>query len=296
METTAFGILNVDKPVGLTSHDVVSVVRRGTGVRRVGHAGTLDPMATGVLVVCLGQATRLSEYLVDSTKRYQARVRLGVETDTYDADGAVVAERPVDVRREDVEAALKRFRGEVAQVPPMYSAVKREGTPLYRLAYAGREVDREPRWVHIARLTLVEWSPPEFTLDVVCSAGTYVRALAHDLGLVLGTGAHLAGLRRLASGQFRVEDAVPLDTLRAAFPTGAWRRYLLPADLALSDYPAIRLDMEAADQVLHGHDVTAPTGASGLARAYDPGGRLIALVQADLGAGVWHPVKVFDAV
>lgn len=289
-----FGLFNVDKPSGPTSHDVVAAVRRGIGIRRVGHAGTLDPMATGVLVVCVGQATRLSEYLVDSIKHYRAVVRLGVETDTYDAEGEAVAEHPVDVTRADIERALASFRGEIAQVPPMYSAVKRAGTPLYRLAHAGMEVDREPRWVNIMALDLVDVALPTFTIEVVCSAGTYVRALAHDLGQALGTGAHLAALRRLASGQFRAEDAVPLDTLRAAFVDGSWRDYLLPADTALSDFPLITLEGETADRVLHGHPVAAPAEASGLARAYDPEGRFLAILQADLGAGVWHPLKVFD--
>jgi tRNA pseudouridine55 synthase len=293
---TAFGLLNVDKPAGPTSHDVVAIVRRGTGIRRVGHAGTLDPMATGVLLVCVGQATRLSEYLMDSTKRYRARVRLGIETDTYDAEGRAVAERPVDVGRDEVEAALEGFRGEVEQVPPMYSALKHQGTPLYRLAQAGKEVPREPRWVHIEPLTLTEWELPEFTLEVTCSAGTYVRTLAHDLGRALGTGAHLVGLRRLASGRFRAEDAVSLAALRRAFETGdAWRDYLLPADLALADKPAIHLEAVEADRVAHGHDVSAPLEASGLARAYAPDGRFVAVLQADLGAGVWHPIKVFWA-
>ncbi|MBN1284394.1 MAG: tRNA pseudouridine(55) synthase TruB [Anaerolineae bacterium] len=294
MAAGAFGILNVDKPGGLTSHDVVARVRRGAGIRRVGHAGTLDPLATGVLVVCMGQATRLTEYLVDSMKVYRARVVLGVTTDTYDAEGATVAVRPVDVDCAAVEAALDAFRGEVEQAPPMYSAVKHQGTPLYRLARQGKEIEREPRWVNIASLALSEWEPPAFTLEVTCSAGTYVRTLAHDLGQALGTGAHLAGLRRLASGQFRVEDAVSLETLQAAFEAGSWRDYLLPADLALKDKPAVRLDGESAKRITNGRDVPAPLGASGLARAYTPDGRFVAVMQADLGAGVWHPIKVFN--
>lgn len=293
MESAAFGILNIDKPAGMTSHDVVNIVRRGTGVRRVGHTGTLDPMATGVLVVCVGQATRLSEYLVDATKHYLARVRLGVETDTYDAEGDVVAERPVSVTHEEVEAALERFRGESEQIPPMYSAVKHQGTPLYRLAHAGQEVEREPRWIMVETLCLLAWDPPEFTLDIVCSAGTYVRTLVHDLGQALGTGAHLSGLRRLASGSFRVDDATTLDTLGEAFAAGTWTDYLLPADDALAHFPAVHLARDAADRLAHGHDVSAPPDATGLARAYGADGRFMAIVQADLGAGVWRPIKVF---
>lgn len=295
MTSRIFGILNVDKPSGPTSHDIVAIVRRGINIRRVGHAGTLDPLATGVLVVCVGQATRLSEYLVDSTKTYRAEVLLGIETNTYDAEGEITAERPVDVDRATVETALDSFRGEIEQAPPMYSAVKHQGTPLYRLARQGKKVKREPRWVDILSLRLSDWNPPRFTLEIVCSAGTYIRTLAHDLGRTLGTGAHLAGLRRLASGQFKVEDAIPLDSLKEAFEADRWRDFLLPGDLALKDKPAIHLDEEGTKLISNGRDIPAPPKATGLARAYDPNGRFVAILQADLGAGLWHPIKVFNA-
>jgi tRNA pseudouridine55 synthase len=252
-------------------------------------------MATGVLVVCVGQATRLSEYLVDSDKTYRATVLLGVETDTYDADGEVTATHPVDVDRAAVEAALDAFRGEIQQAPPMYSAVKHKGTPLYRLARAGKEVEREPRWVNINALALLDWTPPAFTIETTCSAGTYIRTLAYDLGQALGTGAHLTALRRLRSGRFHAADAVPLDALREDFASDAWREHLQPADLALLGKPAIHLDDEAVRLVGNGRDISAPLEASGLARAYAPDGRFMAILQADLGAGVWHPIKVFNA-
>ncbi len=290
-----FGILNIDKPAGPTSHDMVAIVRRGTGIKRVGHAGTLDPLATGVLVVCVGQATRLTEYLVDGTKCYHAEVTLGIETDTYDAEGEVVATRPAEVSRAQIEATLADFRGEIQQAPPMYSAVKHKGTPLYRLARAGKEIERRKRWVRVEALDLTGWTPPTFTLAVTCSAGTYVRTLAHDLGQALGTGAHLAGLRRLRSGRFAAEDAISLDALREAFDSDAWRDHLLPGDLALDDKPAVHLDEEETRRILNGRDVAAPLDAFGLARAYTPDARFVAILQADLGAGVWHPIKVFTA-
>jgi tRNA pseudouridine55 synthase len=318
------GILNLDKPRGLTSHDVVDRVRELTGVRRVGHAGTLDPLATGVLLVCIGQATRVSEYLMAGQKVYRARVRLGISTDTYDAEGRVVASvDPVEVDRAQVEAALARFRGVIEQVPPMYSALKREGEPLHALARRGVEVEREPRRVEISRLALTAWEPPECTLEVTCSPGTYVRALAHDLGQALGCGAHLAGLTRLASGEFRLEDAVTLDAFAQAAAEGRWPDLLHPLDAALTGFPALHLDADAARRLCAGQAIAAPpappgppprnpstppldslggrlrAGAGGIeggmARAYGPDGSLLALAAYDPATATWRPHKVFHS-
>jgi len=288
------GILNINKPYGITSHDVVDRVRRLSGQRQVGHAGTLDPLATGVLLVCLGIATRLAEFLMDSPKLYRAHLRLGVTTDTYDAEGTVVAERPVEVGREDVERALDRFRGPILQVPPMFSALKKGGRPLYRLARRGEIVERAPRPVEIYRLDLVEWSPPDLTLEVLCSPGTYIRSLAHDLGEALGCGAYLVGLVRLASGEFRLEDAVDLETLnRERLP-----HVLLPPDAALQRFPALYLTHAEAWAVGHGQDLPDRWGIAGgdrpkasLARAYGPDGSLLAVLEFS-GQGTWHPKKV----
>lgn len=289
-----FGLLNVNKPAGPTSHDIVARVRRATGVRKVGHAGTLDPMATGVLVLCLGAATRLSEFVMASRKVYRARVRLGVETDTYDAEGAVVAEMPVALDRETVEAALAQYRGAIEQVPPMYSAIQQGGRRLYDLARAGQEVPREARMVTIDRLALIDWEPPFAWLEVTCSPGTYIRSLAHDLGQTLGTGAHLAALQRAASGRFTVEDAVGWDTLEATMIDGTWRRYLLPADLAVADLPMLALDAAQADAIRQGQWIvagdTSDTGA--LARAYDETGVFLAVLERRGAA--WKPHKVFS--
>ncbi len=287
-----FGLLNVNKPSGPTSHDIVALVRRETGVRRVGHAGTLDPLAGGVLVLCLGGATRLSEYVMRSPKRYRARVRLGVATDTDDAAGRVIAERPVDhLTQAQVETALAAFRGEINQLPPAYSAIKQGGRKLYDLARAGQPVDVAPRVVAIYRLDLLECDLPFLTLDVDCSPGTYIRSLARDLGEALGVGAHLAALVRLASGSFRIEDAVPLDALRAAMQDGSWRNYLLAPDLALSELPAVTLDEDQAGRVRHGGAIPAPSDAVGEYRACDSRGALLAILEAK--DGQWRPIKVF---
>ncbi len=204
----ASGFLVVDKPAGRTSHDVVDEARRWLGTRRVGHLGTLDPQATGVLPLAIRQATKLIPFIEAKQKVYDGTVVLGVETDTLDADGEVVARHdgPLPTRAQ-VEAALARFRGDVQQVPPMYSAVKKDGVPLHRLARQGIDVEREPKWITIEEIVLTRFESPAFDIRVRCSAGTYVRVLASDLGRMLGCGAHLSGLRRTASGPFRIEQA-----------------------------------------------------------------------------------------
>ncbi|MGQ9889256.1 MAG: tRNA pseudouridine(55) synthase TruB [Aggregatilineales bacterium] len=284
------GFLNVDKPVGMTSHDVVAVVRRALRVRKAGHAGTLDPLATGVLVVCLGSATRLSEYVMASTKHYRARVRLGVETDTYDAEGKVLAVRDASsVTLAAVEQALEPLRGEIVQVPPMYSAVKQGGRKLYELARAGETAARAARPVFIEKLTITAWTPPIVTLDIVCSAGTYVRSLANDLGAALGVGAHLAGLVRLASGAFKLEDAAPLEALLA---DPEWTRHLIPPSAALVGWPVVELDAGALSRVLRGQALPDSRASVGvLAQGCAPDGELAAVLQGD--GTRWRPIKVF---
>ncbi|MGD9002618.1 MAG: tRNA pseudouridine(55) synthase TruB [Anaerolineae bacterium] len=294
----ASGILNVDKPSGRTSHDVVERVRALTGIRRVGHAGTLDPLATGVLLVCVGRpATRVVEYLIDETKEYRTDAWLGATTDTFDAEGKVVSERPVEVGRDAVEQALTRFRGPIQQIPPMYSAVKYRGKPLYRLARRGVEVEREPRGVHIYRLQLVLWDPPQLTLEMSCSPGTYVRVLVHDLGQELGCGAHVTSLTRLASGSFRLEDAVTLDTFAERARHGRWPEMLYPVDKALARrFPALELDADAARRLCSGQAVTGidrEINSAELARVYGPEGRFLALAAYDPIKHAWCPRKVF---
>ncbi len=288
------GVLVVDKPVGLTSHDVVQIVRKGTNIRRAGHTGTLDPRASGVLVILIGPAVRLSEYVSASDKRYQAVIRLGTTTDTYDADGRVTGSAPVNITEEQFEAALQDFIGEIEQVPPPYSAVKVKGRKAYEMAREGEEVDLQPRKIQVYNLDLLEWAPPEAVIDVYCSSGTYVRSLAHDLGEKLGCGAHLVGLRRTKSGRFTLRDAVPLRKLRDAFEVGNWYQYLIPAAEALSDWPAIELTHEQVEAVRHGHRVVAESSEQGTwARGISEQGELVALLEFSTETNEWQPRKVF---
>jgi len=291
------GILNIDKPQGCTSHDVVAKVRRLFGQKRVGHAGTLDPLATGVLLVCLGQATRVSEYLMRGRKVYRAAAHLGLSTDTYDAEGRVTATAPeVNVTLTQLEEALSAFVGRMEQMPPMYSALKHQGTPLYKLARQGKTVERKPRSVEIYDIKLSDWSSPVLTIEVACSPGTYLRSLAHDLGQRLGCGAHLSSLTRLASGHFTLDEAVGLDALSEAFATGQWAELIHPLDEALLDFEAITFGSQAERQIRFGQQVQGPrpSSPSSLCRAYSTEGRLIALLQYDDETGLWQPKKVFS--
>ncbi|MBZ0281194.1 MAG: tRNA pseudouridine(55) synthase TruB [Anaerolineae bacterium] len=275
----------------MTSHDVVAKLRRGLKLKKVGHAGTLDPMATGVLIICIGGATRLSEYVMASTKHYRTRIRLGVTTDTYDAEGEILQTRdPFGMTREHVEEALGAFRGNIQQVPPMYSAIKQGGRKLYDLARAGETVERQPRSVMIERLEMTDWSLPELTLDVVCSAGTYIRSLAYDLGEALGVGAHLTGLVRSASGAFMLEQAITLDDL---LNDANWSQYLIDPPTALAQYPFVHLTPTDVENIRHGRAVPgADVTEDQIAFAYDPTGQLVAVLTAF--SGLWRPHKVFS--
>ncbi len=238
------GILVVDKPVGLTSHDVVDHIRRGTGIRRAGHTGTLDPRASGVLVVLVGPAVRLSEFVSASDKRYQAILRLGNATDTYDAEGhftRLPSATPVDVTEQQFNEVLQRYIGEIEQTPPAFSAVKVHGRKAYEMARQGEEVELAPRKINVYHLEILEWAPPEVVIDVHCSSGTYVRSLANDVGVALGCGAYLVGLRRTKSGRFSLRDATPLRKLEEAFTAGNWYQYLIPAAEALAEWPGVEL-------------------------------------------------------
>jgi tRNA pseudouridine55 synthase len=292
------GVLVVDKPVGLTSHDVVQIIRRGTSIRRAGHTGTLDPRASGVLVILIGPAVRLSEYVSASDKRYQATIRLGVSTDTYDAEGEYVEPiRPTvsvkDITEDQFQDALRQFVGEIKQVPPPYSAVKVQGRKAYEIARNGEEVELEPRTINVYSLDLLEWSPPEAVVDVFCSSGTYVRSLANDLGKALGCGAHLVGLRRTKSGRFTLRDAVPLRRLQESFTAGNWYQHLIPAAEALGDWPMIELDADQVELVRHGHRVPAEADFTGWARGVSEAGDLVALMEVDPATQEWQPRKVF---
>lgn len=288
------GVLVVDKPVGLTSHDVVQIIRRGTGIRRAGHTGTLDPRASGVLVVLIGPAVRLSEYVSASDKRYQATIRLGSSTDTFDAEGRITSSAPVgNVTEEQFEEILDQYVGEIEQVPPPFSAIKVGGRKAYEMAREGEEVNLEPRVIQVYSLELLEWDSPEAVVDVFCSSGTYVRSLANDLGNALGVGAHLVGLRRTKSGRFTLRDAVPLRRLQESFTAGDWYRYLIPAAEALAEWPMVELDADQVELIRHGHRVLAEPGSKGWARGVSEQGDLVALLEVNEENGEWQPRKVF---
>ena len=272
------GILLLDKPIGPTSHDAVARVRRAAGLRRVGHAGTLDPLASGLLLLGLGLAARFLEYLVGLDKSYETTIRLGQSTTTYDAEGEVTAERPVGVTAEQIAAALAAFRGPIRQRVPPHSAVKRDGRPLYESARRGQAVELPERDVVIHALDLLAFDPPHLTLRVACSSGTYIRSLAHDLGAALGCGGHVAALRRTAVGAFAVADAVPLDGLTPESVAAA----LLPPAAAVAHLPRLDVDESEALRLSLGQRLPAAVGAPpGRAAAFGPGGRFLGVVEVD---------------
>lgn len=275
------------------SHLVVQVIRRGTRIKRAGHTGTLDPRASGVLVVLLGPAVRLSQYVSAEDKRYQATIKLGEKTDTYDSEGTVTGTSNKEISYGQFEEALKGFVGEIEQVPPPYSAVKVKGKHAYDLAREGKEVDLAPRLINVYSLELIEWNPPEAVVDVHCSSGTYVRSLAYDLGELLGCGAYLTGLRRTKSGQFTLRDAISLRKLSDAFETNSWYQYLIPAAEALSDWPSITLTNEEVELVKHGHRIPREDGLKGMVRAITEQSELVALMEFDADANEYLPRKVF---
>lgn len=293
------GFLNINKDPGLTSTEVVRRVKRLTRQRKVGHGGTLDPAASGVLPICIGGASRLVDAVVDAGKSYLMTVRLGIATDSYDASGSVTSERdPSAITRDQVLAVLERFSGEIDQVPPMFSALKREGRPLYELARAGVSVERTPRKVVIERINLLAWSPPEFVLSVECGRGFYARSLAHDIGVALDNAAHLSSLVRNRAGPFRIEDSITLARLEEMVKLGNWQAALLPPDFVLEDLAAIVLDPLSEEHFLHGQPVAASgelarTSAEGRSvRAYSREGRFLALARYDSAGPWWRPTKV----
>lgn len=290
------GLLVIDKPEGWTSHDVVAKVRRLTGVRGVGHAGTLDPAATGVLPLGIGQGTRVLEYLGDADKSYRGVVRLGLTTTTDDAEGEPLKERDWrSVTEEQVRSALGSFLGYVEQIPPRYSAIKRGGVPLHRLARAGVEVERQPRRVRIDRIEVLRLALPDLEIEVDCGKGTYIRSLARDLGEVLGCGAHLAGLRRTHHGGFTLAEAATIPDLEEAARQNRLEAMLLAPDLALRHAPAMVVNEAHERLLITGRVIDAGEGAAPpgqVARVYAVDGAFLAVAQAD-GAGHWRPRKVF---
>ncbi|HEX3761655.1 MAG TPA: tRNA pseudouridine(55) synthase TruB [Kofleriaceae bacterium] len=277
------GILVLDKPAGMTSATAVDRVRRELGGVRAGHGGTLDPIATGVLPICLGSGTKLAQFLLAEDKAYLADGVLGVETDTLDRTGRVIAERAVEVTRAALAAALAAHLGSQTQIPPMYSAIKQGGVRLYDRARAGEEVERAPRQIRVDRLELLAFEPPRFRIAIACSKGTYVRSLVADVGTAVGAGAHLAELRRTRSGRFTIEQAVTLDRLGEA--------ELVPPEHAL-DLPRVTVPRALVAPVLSGAQLPAATWAaeSRQFQLLDEDGRLLAVAHADADRTVYDRV------
>jgi tRNA pseudouridine55 synthase len=273
------GVLLLDKPAGLTSNQALQAVKRLLNACKAGHTGSLDPIATGLLPLTFGDATRISQFLLEADKRYWTVCRLGVSTTTYDAEGEVTARRPVPaLTSERVEQVLACFRGEIEQMPPMYSALKRGGVPLYKLAREGREVERSPRRVTIRLLELRALEADRLTLEIVCSKGTYIRTLAHDIGEALGCGAHIERLRRLAVGDLSVEEAVTLEALEACPDPRSRAVYLKPVDAVLRGLPDVHLTPLAAFYLRQGQAVSARhTHPPGWVRLYEGADRFLGL-------------------
>lgn len=273
-------LLILDKPQGLSSHSAVHRIRKITGEERVGHAGTLDPMATGVLLILLGSAVRLSEWIVDHDKKYRATVQLGVETDTYDATGNVVATRKVNVSESEIRAALEIFVGKQNQIPPAHSAIQMQGTRAYKLARQGVAVAMQPRAVEIFSITNIRIENNVVAFDVHCSKGTYIRSLAHDIGGQLGTGAHLAALRRTASGNFSINQSFTLEQVSTAVAQNDFEKFLLPMDLAIPQFDAVYLNENETRAIRRGQFVTvAQDSTTPLVRAYDEHKQLFAILE-----------------
>lgn len=294
------GILNIDKPYGITSMDIVRRIKRASGQKRVGHGGTLDPVATGVVTICFGQATRMMEHLVDGKKEYRTEIELGVSTDTYDSLGQVVEMQDAScVTLDDVNRVLETFNGPIKQVPPMYSALKRQGKRLYELARAGIEVEREPRDVEVHWIKMLDWSPPIITVEVGCGRGFYMRSFAHDMGQALGCGGHLKSLVRLRSGVFNISNAVSLAEMEERFADDTWEDSLYAPDVALYNMRAAIVSKQLENIINHGQPLPPSariphSQGEDQCRVYGVDGKFIAILKFDKLYKQWQPDKVFS--
>jgi tRNA pseudouridine55 synthase len=286
------GALLLDKPVGPSSNGVLQEAKRLLGARKAGHGGTLDPLASGLLLLLFGEATKLAGLLLDQDKEYLATVKLGETTATGDAEGEILERREVPVDRLDLDAVLGRFRGEIDQLPPMHSALKRDGVPLYKLARQGKAVERASRRIRILELEVASFEPPRLNLRVRCSKGTYIRTLAEDIGAALGTGAHLSGLRRTASGRFRIEDAVSLEALRE-LPPAARSDLVLPLTALVQGLPRAALDAGAEARLRNGQALEISGLAEGVVAVVRADGALIGLGRSE--GGVLRPLRLTQA-
>lgn len=282
------GVFLLDKPQGVSSNDIMQKVKRLFKANKAGHTGALDPLATGMLPICLGEATKFSQFLLDSDKRYVVTAKLGERTDTSDAEGQVVQSREVNVAEADILAALPAFRGEILQVPTMFSALKHNGKPLYEYARAGITVEREARPITIFELKFIDYQAPFLTLEVHCSKGTYIRTLVDDLGEALGCGAHVTMLRRLAIADYPIEEMMPIEDLALlvdSFPSGELDRLLLPMDTAVASLPQLNLTAEQTKAVGFGQRVKFenPQALSGLVRLFSENGQFLGIAEITVG-------------
>ena len=290
------GVILLDKPVGITSNRALQKVRGIFQARKAGHTGSLDPFATGMLPICLGEASKTAAFMLEAQKQYRATARLGEATTTGDVEGEVIQTCPVpDIDPEKLAQTLKQFVGEIEQVPPMYSALKHQGKPLYEYARAGIEIERPARTVTIHQLDLVEWQAPELTFDVRCSKGTYIRTLAEDIATALKSCAHLIKLRRLVVEPFESFPMVTLEQLQEARDSGGLQDFLLPVDVGLAGWPRVDLDADQHGKFKHGNyfPFSADGSIVGKIRVYGPEGDLLGL--ADLSSeGILQPTRVFN--
>ena len=293
------GLLNVNKPAGIYTMDLVRRVKKVTRQKRVGHAGTLDPLATGVVPICFGRATRMVEYLVDDIRAYRTTLEFGIETDTYDADGLVVNKlSDFSVSLEDLEDAFKNFVGRVDQVPPMYSAIKVEGKRLYELARSGIKVERKPRKVQVNDINVVDWSPPFCTLEISCGRGFYVRSLVHDLGQILGCGAYVKELVRLIHGPFKISESISVDEIEQKVSDGTWQDLLFSPDVTVNYMKAATVSDELSEMIKHGQTIPSDPQypfieSSEKYRVYNRDGKFIAVMSFNVSLGRWHSERVF---
>ncbi len=292
------GFLNINKPEGKTSFNIVAWFRRVTQEKHVGHAGTLDPIATGVLPICFGQATRVVQFLTDNSKTYLAQIELGTATDTFDREGKIIQHGDTSgITSTLIEKALIPFHGSIEQVPPIYSALKHRGRRYYELARAGMPIKLKPRRVEIINLELVDYQPPLITINVECSKGTYIRSLAHDLGQHLGCGAHLKNLVRLRCGPFHIEGALSLSQIEDAFQQGNWKELLHPVDSPLLGWKAAVVDKRNELAIRNGLSLPLSEKhplSEKYCRAYSLDGLFIAVLQFIPEKKLWHPEKVFS--
>jgi len=291
------GLLIINKATGMTSHDVVAKVRKILHQKRVGHAGTLDPAASGVLPICVGQGTRVAEYLSESGKAYQTEITFGIVTDTYDSEGTIIRTGDTaGLTQDQIEAELAHFLGPQMQMPPRFSAIKIQGQPAYKRSRAGETIELDPRPIEIFQLQILTWLSPRLTLAIECSKGTYIRSLAYDLGERLGCGGYLTSLIRTRSGPFPLTDSITLEQLAEAVTQGTVEDHLFSPDTALQQYPALKLDDITVQRVLHGNAFSYHSDdnlvEAELARVYDSTGNFLAIATWDAEQGLWQPKKV----